>query len=592
MRVLVLFAITLLVTGVSFGQKYSSQSVFSHNDYEQRVPFHLAYGQRVGFIEADIFLHNGRLVVAHDAHKLAIAPLLTDVYLNPLREKVERNHGFAYPDSSLSLVLMIDVKSEAEPALKALVSLLKDFPSLTECRRMKIVISGNRPDVNTWASCPRYIEFDGRPDEFYSDEQLAKVAFISDSFRRYSAWNGKGVLTKEESGKIKKVIDGARLRKKPLRFWATPDELNAWIRLMDIGVDILNTDTPTQLVELIGKMKYTSWKSGEVHQVYKPEYEIGKWKRRPKNIILLVGDGMGLAQLYAGWTANRGSLNTFEIRDVGLSITNSSDSYITDSAAGATAMASGTKTHNRAVGVDSLDNPTKSIVHLLKEKGYCTSIISMGDVTDATPAAFYAHQTDRSMADRIAGDFLKNPSDILVGGGSIHFKGSVEAQSSSLPRTKFVLNDDSVVSKIRGRQNFLESGLKMSLKECSQRRRPFFIMAEGAQIDHGGHNNNLEYVVREVIDFDQAVKRALEFADKNRETLVIVTADHETGGLTLIGGDINSGYVHGNFSSTDHTGVPVPVFAYGPGSDLFRGVYQNTEIFYRVLKALQFERHN
>jgi len=114
-------------------------------------------------------------------------------------------------------------------------------------------------------------------------------------------------------------------------------------------------------------------------------------------------------------------------------------------------------------------------------------------------------------------------------------------------------------------------------------------MAEGAQIDHGGHNNDLAYVIRETLDFDQAVGEALKFVDQNKETLLIVTADHETGGLTLIGGNVSKGEVYGNFSTPDHTGVPVPVFAYGPGAEAFSGVYENTAIFDKMLKALNIK---
>ena len=117
-------------------------------------------------------------------------------------------------------------------------------------------------------------------------------------------------------------------------------------------------------------------------------------------------------------------------------------------------------------------------------------------------------------------------------------------------------------------------------------------MTEGAQVDYGGHYNQLPYVVEEAIDFDAVVTKALQFADKNGETLVIVTADHETGGLTLLDGDYSKGYVSGQFSTNDHTAIPVPVFAYGPGSQLFRGVYENTEIFYKILSAMGLKAEN
>ena len=115
----------------------------------------------------------------------------------------------------------------------------------------------------------------------------------------------------------------------------------------------------------------------------------------------------------------------------------------------------------------------------------------------------------------------------------------------------------------------------------------FFVMAEGAQVDYGGHQNQLGYVVTEMLDFDDLVGAALEFADNDGETLIIVTADHETGGLSLLDGDVKKGYVSGNFSTNDHTAIPVPVFAYGLRSFLFGGVYENTAIFQKIIDALR-----
>jgi len=113
-------------------------------------------------------------------------------------------------------------------------------------------------------------------------------------------------------------------------------------------------------------------------------------------------------------------------------------------------------------------------------------------------------------------------------------------------------------------------------------------MAEGAQVDYGGHKNDLPYVTSEVLDFDRLVGAALKFADEDGETLVVVTADHETGGLSLLDGDFSKGYVGGQFSTHDHSAIPVPVFAYGPGSQLFEGVYENTALFGKILKAYGF----
>jgi alkaline phosphatase len=318
----------------------------------------------------------------------------------------------------------------------------------------------------------------------------------------------------------------------------------------------------------------------------------------------MIGDGMGIAQVYTGYTVNRGALNLFNMLNIGFSITSSTDSYITDSAAGGTAMATGKKTNNRYVGVDSAGARLPSIPELVKPLGIRSALISAGDITDATPAAFYAHQPERAWNEAIALDFLSNPVDILIGGGYDYFTKRSDNQNlftrlqnegyivsnrfetiDTINQKKFVLLDDkAVVSKENGRGDFLSLALNKSMLTLKQNKNGFFIMAEAAQIDDGGHANKMSYVVKEMIDFDKAVGEAIQFADTNGETLVIVTADHETGGLSLLDGEINNGYVDGNFSTDDHSAVMVPVFAYGPHSLDFRGVYQNTAIFDKIMR--------
>lgn len=348
----------------------------------------------------------------------------------------------------------------------------------------------------------------------------------------------------------------------------------------------------------------STYTNTDFHEVYQPK-NYTDWKKRPKNIILLIGDGTGLAQLYSAYTANQGKLSVFNIPNIGLSITASANSYITDSAAGATALSAGLKTNNGAVGVDPSNKRVTLITDLLREKKYLTAIISNGDITDATPASFYGHQPTRKMMDEIALDFMTSKSDILIGGGQAHFTKRPDGKNlfqelsrqgyatsnnfnsiDSIKSSKFiVLEDKAVVSKMNGRKDFLQRSLAKTLNTFSQSKQPFFIMEEAAQIDWGGHNNNIEYVITEALDFDKLIADALRFADSNRETLLIITADHETGGLSLVDGSISKGYVEASFGTGHHTAIAVPVFAYGPGADLFRGVYQNTEIFEKM-KAL------
>jgi alkaline phosphatase len=361
-----------------------------------------------------------------------------------------------------------------------------------------------------------------------------------------------------------------------------------------------------ELSTFLKKLPANTYSNPAPHAVYKPAAPAPAGTGRPKNVILLIGDGMGLAQVYTGYTLNQGDLNLFQIRDIGFSITAAADNYITDSAAGATAMATGHKTRNRYISVDTVGKPLPAITQSLKQKDFRTAIISAGDITDATPACFYAHQPERSMSEAIALDFMGTNNDILIGGGVASFtrrkddqnllsrlaqKGYTVSTSfaalDTIRSNRFVVLDDSaVVSKQKGRGDFLPHALQKSLSALTPGGKPFFIMAEGAQIDWGGHSNNVEYVGREMLDFDQAIGEALRFADRNGETLVVITADHETGGLSLLGGNVAARTVRGNFSTGDHTGIPVPVFAYGPGAEQFRGVYQNTEICRKICALL------
>jgi len=601
---LLLFSISLIHAGLA--QEYTSSSIFAHNDYVHAIPFYTSYYEEPGFIEADVFLRQDHLLVAHTPEEIDTRYTLDSLYLKPLSGQLIKNQGFPYPDHTKPLTLMIDLKTDGVTTLEALVREIRKYPVLLSAKNFQIAVSGDMPDPSRWKNYPAFIHFDGRPDIIYTKEQLDRVSMISTSFQAYSKWNGKGVIVKVEYERLNRLIQQVHAKGKKIRFWATPDFVNAWITLMKMNVDILGTDDVLALSSFIKKLPSNRFQNKQFHEVYRPQKDYTVSKKLPKNIILLIGDGMGLTQLYSGYTANKGQLNIFNSKDIGFSITTSADSYITDSAAGATAMAAGVKTNNRFIGMDSSGNVLPSITEKLKQKGYKTAIISAGDVTDATPAAFYAHQPERSLSEAIANDFLSGENDILIGGGTKAFKNRADKKNlvvalskkgytvaesfksmDTIRNSKFIVLDDSaVISKLKGRGDFLARSVKKSLATLSQSKAPFFMMAEGAQIDYGGHDNNMSYVAREVLDFDQAVGEAMKFADQNGETLLIITADHETGGLTLLNGDISKGYVQGSFSTSDHTAVMVPVFSYGPGSYLLKGVYPNTELYSKIVKEL------
>lgn len=333
--------------------------------------------------------------------------------------------------------------------------------------------------------------------------------------------------------------------------------------------------------------------------------------KHPKNIILMIGDGMGTAQIYAGLTANKGNLNLTRFRCIGFHKNQSSSDYVTDSGAGATAFSIGKKTYNGAIGVDSAKAAQPTILEIAENNQLATGLVVSCSITHATPASFIAHQPSRAMVEEIAADFLKTDIDVFIGGGRNHFIHRKDGRNlaDSLRKRNYQVADTlSDIVKIRsgklagfiadveppkvleGRGDQLLQSTLTALNILQQNRKGFFLMVEGSQIDWGGHANNTEYVTSEMIDFDKAIGAVLDFAEKDGNTLVIVTADHETGGMAITDGDMKTGKVEAKFITGDHTGVMIPVFAYGPGAEMFGGIYENNTIFDKMLAAFNF-RH-
>ena len=586
---------------------YSVANAHSHNDYENPIPFLTAYHEGFGSIEADIWLVGDSLLVGHDKKELEKHRSLDEYYLKPLSSFMRSLGGRPFPDSTRSLQMLIELKSDAVPTLDNLVQALEKYPLLTHSPLVRWTITGNRPSPDSFTTYPPYIWFDGELPNTYSPAALSRIAMLSDDCRRYSTWSGKSNIPALEKARLEAAIAKAHQLHKPVRFWDAPDEINAWYQFMQLGVDYINTDHITALSAFLQGLPHTTYKAGDPYSLYKPTYHSDGGTGKARRVILLIGDGMGLAELYSGYTANRGALNIFSMRVVGLSKTASADSYITDSAPGSTSIASGVKTNNRYVGVDPEGHYLPLLPAILKKKHIRTGLITAGDVTDATPADFYAHRAGRDSSRAIFLDLASAPVYTLMGSGSEAYDSSIARILNShgyntvssidsvkaVPGKKWlVMQDQAGLSMLQGRGDWLQRAMEKTIGALSQspddNKTGFFIMAEGAQVDYGGHKNDLPYVTSEVLDFDRLVGAALKFADEDGETLVVVTADHETGGLSLLDGDFSKGYVGGQFSTHDHSAIPVPVFAYGPGSQLFEGVYENTALFGKILKAYGF----
>lgn len=325
-----------------------------------------------------------------------------------------------------------------------------------------------------------------------------------------------------------------------------------------------------------------------------------------KNIVLLIGDGMGLSQVTASVIYNEGKSNFERFPVVGLIKTNASSDPVTDSAAAATAFASGVKTYNGAIGVDKDSKLVPTIVEQVSAKGMTTGIIATSSLTHATPACFYAHVQDRGQAYDIAAFLPKSDIDFFAGGGRKYFDKRKDrinlldeletngfvVSLDELPvkgsdgKLAILLADNEMPKMQEGRGNFLADATQLALDNLSKNKKGFFLMIEASQIDWGGHDNDTNYLIQEQLDFDKTIGLVLDFAAKNAETLVIVTADHETGGFTLATDNGNYNKIKPSFSTGGHSATMVPVFAMGPGADLFSGIYDNTEIYHKMLQAL------
>lgn len=328
---------------------------------------------------------------------------------------------------------------------------------------------------------------------------------------------------------------------------------------------------------------------------------------KPRNIILFIGDGMGVPQLYAGMTRNGQPFNLEKFPYSGFSKTYSADNYITDSAAGGTAIASGEKTNNGMIGVKPDGTPVSSITEVAHSKGLGTGVVSTSAVTHATPASFVAHNAGRGNYEEIAGDFLKGTIDVFIGGGENHFRTRKDGidltlklkeqgfdvvytiedmnKSQSL-KLAGLLSKEHMPKSSEGRQGMLSEMTRKAIETLNKNENGFILMVEGSMIDWGGHENNLDYIIEEMIDLDQAIGVALEFAKSDGNTLIVVTADHETGGLVLSGGDITTHQVEAKFAGKDHSAVMVPIFSFGPGAAKFSGIHDNTFFFNEFVELL------
>ena len=323
---------------------------------------------------------------------------------------------------------------------------------------------------------------------------------------------------------------------------------------------------------------------------------------KAKNIIFAIGDGVGPNQITLSRIAIGGLDHRLFIDQLpyhGTSLTHSYNNAYTDSAAAATTWSTGHKTKNRYLSLDPDKEVLETIVEMLHKKGYASGIVATSSVTHATLAALYAHTDSRYEYKNIANQLINSPIDIALGGGKELFdlnkindthhvltaKESLQLNFDYSKKLIGLFDDDGIE-----RSNEKPTQRQMTnfaLQHLNKQCNGFFLMTEGSQIDWAGHDNDANKMVEEFRDFDLTIKDLIKFVNKNSNTLLIVTSDHETGGLQILKQDGDKVIIQ--WGTGRHTSIPVGVQAYGPGAELFQGLMDNTDIHYKMLEAIDYK---
>ncbi len=324
------------------------------------------------------------------------------------------------------------------------------------------------------------------------------------------------------------------------------------------------------------------------HEVESPPVQVQP-QRQARHIILMIGDGMGPEQVWAAWAANGGKLNIERLPVIGMSRTSSASHAITDSAAAGTAIACGERTNNGTVGQSAEGSPFTSIARRLGKEGYATGLVVTKSITDATPAAFYASAKSRHDTARIARQLPEPGFAVVLGGGADDVP--VELVDSMRKGGALVeLSAPHNLPPATQRGDYLPRAVERALGVLDKDDRPFFLMVEGSQIDVAGHANDLNEVIAETLDFDRSIGVVLKWMEKHPDTLLVITADHQTGGLSLLDADVKKGRVSGSFATRQHNGLAVPVYAAGAGAHNFSGIYDNRHLTERLMSARLWHR--
>lgn len=346
--------------------------------------------------------------------------------------------------------------------------------------------------------------------------------------------------------------------------------------------------------------KYTMLETYQTVSVAEPK---GK---KVKNVIFMIGDGMGLEQISAAWVCNGGHLNLDNFTKTGIQRTYCVNKLVTDSAAAGSALATGSKTNYGMIAMSPDSVAVESLAEYAMSKGKRAGAAVTCRVNDATPAVFFSHSPTRKDQEGIVAQMAESGVYFLSGGGIKYWKdredgrditAEIQEKGYSFASTKeelMAVEEGPVVALMADyelpfaldRGDALPASVAKAL-ELLDNKKGFFLMVEGSMIDDGGHDNKAGHTMEEIFDFDRTIGIVLEWAAKDGETLVVVTGDHATGGMTLLSGSLPENRIRVNFSTTGHNGILLPVYAWGPHSEDFVGVYENAELSQKIKNLIK-----
>jgi len=338
---------------------------------------------------------------------------------------------------------------------------------------------------------------------------------------------------------------------------------------------------------------------------------------RPKNVIVIIGDGMGLGIVSAASALLEGPGSTLAMTEtpfVGLMSTWATDNLSPDSASTATSMATGFKTRKKAIGVLEDGRVVRNLFEAARAQGMATGVVTTSALVDATPAGFLTHADSRDNYDEIFEQIIDSGTDVLIGGDwsdrkkarrNERYMDLVEnAERTGASHGYTVIRDPAALETattpllalfpprpIERLQHGppLAHTTRHALRLLWESPEGFLLLVESELIDEAAHDNDIARVMEGMRELDEAVALALELSAYRGDTLVVVAADHDTGGLGLYKGDYTDGRAIARWTHDYHTSTFVPVFAFGPGARIFAGVFDNTAFGPKIAHLLGLE---